>query len=134
MSISFTRWSQCQYNDRCTWNHKLSSSTWFNWIRRYSFGEFVLYGTTQHCILVSTLFWTLMAITLAVLMLLIVGLLKIFPKKAIDEGEFWVGGLISFSLFVLIIFSHFSSVMNIFCTLSNRRSWQSKISLWRRSS
>ncbi|CAF4063826.1 unnamed protein product, partial [Rotaria sordida] len=73
-----------------------------------------------HCLLVSPLFWTLIIASLAILIVIIMGMLKFFvrhPKCAqirkriqwifkktdlIGEGELWVGGLVSFSIVVLV--------------------------------
>ena len=76
--------------------------------------------TSSRCIVISPLFWTLFVITLIAIALFIIGILKFFPKShrhrmlikqffrqtdVIGQGEFWIGGLMSFSLFVLIIFA-----------------------------
>jgi hypothetical protein len=76
--------------------------------------------TSSRCILISPLFWTLIVISIGVLVLIIIGILKFFPKSHrhrklvkqifrqtdfIGQGEFWIGGLMSFSLLVLVIFA-----------------------------
>ena len=73
-----------------------------------------------HCVVNSPLFWTLIAILIIGVFLLFIGILKFFPSSdkyrllikkifrqidLIGEGELWIGGLMSFSLFVLIIFA-----------------------------
>jgi hypothetical protein len=79
-----------------------------------------LIKTSSRCILISPLFWTLMVISIVILILIIIGILKFFPKSYrhrtvikqifrktdfIGQGEFWIGGLMSFSLFVLLVFA-----------------------------
>lgn len=76
--------------------------------------------TSTRCILISPLFWMLIVITIVMLILFIIGILKFSPKSHrhralikqifrqtdfIGEGEFWIGGLMSFSLFVLLVFA-----------------------------
>ncbi|CAF1594598.1 unnamed protein product [Adineta ricciae] len=76
------------------------------------------------CLLVSPLFWTLIAASIALIIMIIVVFLKFFikhPKSKrigklltclfkhtdlINEGELWVGGLASFSIVVLVCFAH----------------------------
>jgi hypothetical protein len=80
---------------------------------------FSIVGTSR-CILISPLFWTLVVISIGFLVLLIIQILKFFPKihqhrkvvknifrqaDFIGQGEFWIGGLMSFSLFVLLVFA-----------------------------
>jgi hypothetical protein len=75
---------------------------------------------SSRCILISPLFWTLIVTSIGMLVLFIIGILKFFPKSHrhrtvikqifrqtdfIGQGEFWIGGLMSFSLFVLLIFA-----------------------------
>ncbi|CAF1040639.1 unnamed protein product [Rotaria sordida] len=77
-----------------------------------------------HCLVVSPLFWTLIAAAIAILILIVVGILHcctanptssrvrriikwVFQKTdLIREGELWVGGLASFSLIVLVSFAY----------------------------
>ncbi|CAF2996297.1 unnamed protein product, partial [Rotaria sp. Silwood2] len=76
------------------------------------------------CLLVSPLFWTLIVVGLALLVVIIMGMLKFFIRHhtcaqirkriqwifkktdLIREGELWVGGLISFSIVVLVSFAY----------------------------
>jgi len=77
-------------------------------------------AASSRCILISPLFWTLIVTSIGMLVLFIIGILKFFPKSHrhrtmikqifrqtdfIGQGEFWIGGLMSFSLFVLLIFA-----------------------------
>jgi hypothetical protein len=77
-------------------------------------------GNSSHCIALSPLFWTLIVLSIGILILLIIGILKFFPQSHkhrtmikqifrqtdfIGQGEFWIGGLMSFSLLVLLIFA-----------------------------
>jgi hypothetical protein len=73
------------------------------------------------CLLVSPLFWTLITTSLAVLILVVAGVLQMFPGSLrhyflikrifrqadlIGEGELWIGGLFSFSIIVLVSFAY----------------------------
>ena len=77
-------------------------------------------GNSVHCVVISPLFWMLIVILIIALFLLAVGMMKFFPSShkhrvlikkifrqtdVIGEGELWIGGLMSFSLFVLVIFA-----------------------------
>ena len=82
-------------------------------------------GSTPRCILVSPLFWTIVVIGMALLILSAMGILKFIPQirkhrtvivrifrqtDLIGEGELWVGGLVSFGIVVLVTFAYvFSS-------------------------
>ncbi|CAF3753530.1 unnamed protein product [Rotaria sp. Silwood1] len=77
-----------------------------------------------HCLLISPLFWTLIVAGLAILVVISMGILKFFIRHhtctqirkrvqwifkktdLIGEGELWVGGLISFSVVVLVSFAY----------------------------
>lgn len=97
--------------------------------------------SSAHCIAISPLFWALIVVMIVSLILLIVGILKFFPKShrhrnlikkifrqtdLIGEGELWIGGLISFSLFVLL-YLLFYSVMNMLLFIQLKIQ---KIQLW----
>ncbi|CAF3826863.1 unnamed protein product [Adineta steineri] len=79
-----------------------------------------LIGNSTRCILISPLFWTLIVLIIVIFILLIIGVLKFFPQSHkhrimikqifrqtdfIGQGEFWIGGLMSFSLLVLLVFA-----------------------------
>ena len=76
--------------------------------------------SSSRCIAISPLFWALVVISLVVLTLLVLGILKFFPQchrhrtrikqffrqtDFIGQGEFWIGGLMSFSILVLLVFA-----------------------------
>jgi hypothetical protein len=75
-------------------------------------------SSPSRCILISPLFWALIVISIVVLILLIIGILKFFPRihkhrtmikqifrqtDFIGYGEFWIGGLMSFALFLFFL-------------------------------
>ncbi|CAF1529319.1 unnamed protein product [Rotaria sp. Silwood1] len=78
----------------------------------------------EHCIFISPLFWVLFVIGIVFIILLGMGILKryvrhprgyevrqhvkkIFRKiDLIDEGEMWVGGMVSLAIMVLLLFSY----------------------------
>ncbi|UJR23998.1 hypothetical protein I4U23_026964 [Adineta vaga] len=79
-----------------------------------------LIGRSSRCILISPLFWMLIVLGIIIVILLFIGIMKFFPQShrhrtmikqifrqadIIGEGEFWIGGLMSFSLLVLLIFA-----------------------------
>ncbi|CAF4587508.1 unnamed protein product, partial [Didymodactylos carnosus] len=81
-------------------------------------------GSTSHCIVVSPLFWTSIIIVPSILILIIMGALTFFPTKQnrrmlikkvfkqldlVGEGELWIGGLMSFSILVLVSFAYWFS-------------------------
>ena len=82
-------------------------------------------GSTSYCILISPLFWTIIAVGVALLLLSVMGILKFVPRiikhrvllvrilrqtDLIGEGEMWIGGLVSFGILVLVSFAYaFSS-------------------------
>ncbi|CAF1142632.1 unnamed protein product [Didymodactylos carnosus] len=81
-------------------------------------------GSTNHCIVVSPLFWTSIIIVLSILILIIMGTLTFFPTKhkhriliktifkqldLVGEGELWIGGLISLGIIVLVSFAYWFS-------------------------
>ena len=80
---------------------------------------FSLQTNPRRCLLISPFFWALIALVLAFIILLIMGVLYNIPKgqkhfhrlecifrhsDLIGNGELWFGGLISFSIIVLIIY------------------------------
>jgi hypothetical protein len=80
---------------------------------------FSLTAQPRRCLIISPLFWSLIALLIAFIILLIMGTLYYSPtgKKhfhrlecvfrhsdLIGNGELWLGGLISFSVIVLIIY------------------------------
>jgi hypothetical protein len=86
---------------------------------------FSLQISPRRCLLISPLFWTLLTVGLAGLILVIASVLQLFPGSLrhyfllkrifrqtdlIGEGELWIGGLFSFSIVVLVSFAYaFSS-------------------------
>lgn len=73
------------------------------------------------CVIVSPLLWTLITVGIVLCIIVLAGLLRMFPKcthhylfitrifkktDLIGEGELWVGGLISFSVLVIVIFAY----------------------------
>ncbi|CAF1674672.1 unnamed protein product, partial [Adineta ricciae] len=79
-----------------------------------------LLGSSSRCIVISPLFWALIVLSIVLIILFVIGILKFFPQSHrhrtmikeifrqtdfIGEGEFWIGGLMSFSLLVLLIFA-----------------------------
>lgn len=80
---------------------------------------FSIDGRSGSCVVKSPLFWTFVVMAICFIMILIMGVLYYSPKTRthfirlryifrqtdlIGEGEFWVGGLITFSLLVLVIY------------------------------
>ncbi|CAF0749589.1 unnamed protein product [Adineta steineri] len=80
------------------------------------------------CVLISPLFWALIVAGVVIIIIIIMEILKLCTKDArskklrhivkctfrhtdlIGEGEFWIGGLVSFSILVLVCFAYaFSS-------------------------
>ncbi|CAF1129062.1 unnamed protein product, partial [Didymodactylos carnosus] len=87
---------------------------------------FTIKTSSVRCLLVSPLFWTLLMISLSILILLIMGIIncfyherhekqvalikKIFKQTdLIGEGELWIGGLMSFAIVVLVSFAYWFS-------------------------
>ncbi|CAF1311465.1 unnamed protein product [Adineta steineri] len=81
---------------------------------------FSLTATPPHCLLISPLFWTCLAIGLGLIIFLVMTILVCFPqlkphrtlfKKCLQhidlvgEGEVWFGGLITFAIIVLLVFT-----------------------------
>ncbi|CAF2521224.1 unnamed protein product [Rotaria sp. Silwood2] len=81
---------------------------------------FSLQTTSNRCLLISPFFWALITLCIAFIVLLIMGILHCSPtgKKhfqriecilrhsdLIGNGELWFGGLVSFSVIVLIVYS-----------------------------
>jgi hypothetical protein len=85
-------------------------------------------GSTSHCIIVSPIFWAIIVAVIAFIVMLGMIFLKLYitnPKASeqyemlthvfkqtdlIGEGEWWVGGLLSFCIVLLLIFAYvFSS-------------------------
>ena len=76
------------------------------------------------CILISPLFWTLMVTSLVIVIIIIMETLKLFVQDQrvrtvrkklkrvlrhtdlVGEGEYWIGGLISFAVIVLVSFAY----------------------------
>lgn len=83
------------------------------------------FGDSSRCLLISPLFWVMIMTFIAILIIIFMGILKFFRQYAhvrltlkrifrqadlIREGEVWIGGLASFALLVLLLFSYvFSS-------------------------
>ena len=82
---------------------------------------FRLPTSSSQCLLVSPLPWTLITVGIVFLVIALAGVFRILPKfmrhyllitrifkrtYLIGEGELWVGGLVSFSVVVLVIFSY----------------------------
>ncbi|CAF0880877.1 unnamed protein product [Didymodactylos carnosus] len=81
---------------------------------------------SRHCLLVSPLFWTLLIIACALLVLTVMGISKFFVQckdarqtikyvfkqtDLIGEGELWIGGIVSFSVLVLVSFAYAFSTL-----------------------
>jgi hypothetical protein len=81
---------------------------------------FQLPAITQHCLVISPVFWACLTIIFCLIIFVIIKFCLHHPKYEpqrrflknvftrvdfIGEGQFWLGGLISLSLFVLIIFA-----------------------------
>ncbi|CAF3714777.1 unnamed protein product [Rotaria sordida] len=81
---------------------------------------FILHTNPYRCLLISPFFWALITLCLAFIILLIMGILYFSPTRKkhfqrlkcllrhsdlIGNGELWFGGLISFSIIVLIGYS-----------------------------
>jgi hypothetical protein len=79
------------------------------------------FGSTKMCLLMSPLFWACVVFALITLIIIIMGILRFCPRRKktremmksifarfdlIGEGELWFGGLLSFVVCVLIIFSY----------------------------
>lgn len=75
---------------------------------------------SPHCLIISPLFWMSLTVLFALMILLIICILNQFPQRQaqrqclkkffqhidlITEGEFWLGGLLTMSIIVLIIFT-----------------------------
>ena len=82
---------------------------------------FRLPTSSSQCLLVAPLLWTLITVGLVFLVIALAGVFRVLPKfmrhylfitrifkrtDLIGEGELWVGGLVSFSVVVLVIFSY----------------------------
>ena len=82
------------------------------------------FGDSSRCLVVSPLFWMMIMMFIASLVIIVMGVLKFFKQYTnvrltlkrifrqadlIREGEVWVGGLASFSLIVLLLFSYIFS-------------------------
>jgi hypothetical protein len=81
---------------------------------------------SRHCLLVSPVFWTVLVIIVTLLLLAIMGASHCFTRcngirqtvkgvfkqtDLIGEGELWVGGVVSFSVLVLISFAYVFSAL-----------------------
>jgi len=79
------------------------------------------FGSTSKCLLMSPLFWASIVFGITVLVIVLMGILRLCPKRnlirqkmkaifsrldLIGEGELWIGGLFSIVIGVLIIFSY----------------------------
>jgi hypothetical protein len=102
---------------------------------------FKLPDATVHCLFISPVFWACFTITICLIVFIMIKLVlyrsryknrsvllkKVFAHiDVITEGQFWLGGLISLSLFVLIIFAckfsiSFASLYPIEETTTNER-------------
>ncbi len=82
---------------------------------------FSLNTSDRRCLLISPLFWSLVIFGVAILIVILMGLLKLSIKcksvrhtlkrifrrtDLIGEGEFWIGGLASFSILILCTFAY----------------------------
>ncbi|UJR29139.1 hypothetical protein I4U23_010353 [Adineta vaga] len=80
---------------------------------------FTLQSTPRRCLLISPLFWSLIALLFAFIVLIIMGILYCLPTSKkyvhrlqclfrhsdlIGNGELWLGGLVSFSVILLVIY------------------------------
>ncbi|CAF3289053.1 unnamed protein product [Rotaria socialis] len=84
----------------------------------------ISFSSSNHCLLVSPLFWVLIIMLLGILIALVMTILKycaIHPlgKKTrrglkeffkhfdlIGEGDLWIGGIVSFAILILVIFAY----------------------------
>ncbi|CAF3204696.1 unnamed protein product [Rotaria socialis] len=84
----------------------------------------ISFSSSNHCLLVSPLFWVLIIMLLGILIVLVMTILKycaIHPlgKKTrnglkeffkhfdlIGEGDLWIGGIVSFAIIILAIFAY----------------------------
>jgi hypothetical protein len=81
-------------------------------------------GSTSYCILVSPLFWTIVVTSVAIFILIVMGILKFIPRimkhrafilrifrqtDLIGKGELWIGGVVSFGVIVLVSFAYIFS-------------------------
>ena len=82
------------------------------------------FGDSSRCLVISPLFWMMIMTFIASLIIILMGVLKFFRQYAnvrltlkrifrqadlIREGEVWIGGLASFALLVLLLFSYIFS-------------------------
>ena len=90
---------------------------------------FSLTSSSRRCLLISPFFWALIALFVAFIILVIMGVLYYSPagrkyferlqcifrhSDLIGNGELWFGGLISFAMIVLIVYGFwFSSLFHI---------------------
>jgi hypothetical protein len=80
--------------------------------------SFQLSSSNGHCLIVSPLFWTLLVLGLVLIILIVMSVLYWQPENRhyfqwltrlfrytdlIGDGQLWIGGLVSFALFVLIV-------------------------------
>ncbi|CAF1050961.1 unnamed protein product [Adineta ricciae] len=81
---------------------------------------FSFMGAPSHCLLISPLFWTILAIGIGLSIFILMCILMCFPQweskrtflkrvfqhlDLIGEGEIWFGGLMFFAIVVLLIFT-----------------------------
>ena len=81
---------------------------------------------SRHCLVVSPIFWTIIVIIFILLLISVMGASKWFPRlknarqtikyvfkqtDLIGEGEMWIGGMVSFSVVVLIAFAYAFSTL-----------------------
>ena len=81
---------------------------------------------SRHCLVVSPIFWTIIVILCALILIGVMGASKWFPRLTntrqtikyvfkqtdlIGEGEMWIGGMVSFSVIVLISFAYVFSTL-----------------------
>lgn len=81
---------------------------------------FALDNSTRRCLLISPLFWSLIILIVALIVLIIMAVFNCLPARKkhirrlqcifrhtdlIGNGELWFGGLISFSIILLIIYN-----------------------------
>ena len=81
---------------------------------------------SRHCLVVSPLFWTLIVIGVTLILVIVMAASELFPGMSnirrtikliftqtdlIGEGELWVGGIVSFSIIVLVSFAYVFSAL-----------------------
>ena len=87
---------------------------------------FAMDSSSAHCLLVSPLFWTMIMGAFVLFILILMGVLKLFPQSKshrrylihffqqtdlVGEGELWIGGVVSFCVVMQMAFAYWFSIV-----------------------